>query len=187
MDSESSAELLQRVRAGDSQALDALLRRFVPALRRWASGRLPQWARDIADTDDLVQDTVLKSVKRLGTFQHRHAGALQAYLREAVMNRIRDECRRKRRTPVIDAMDDGARFEGQSPLDLAIGAEAVNRYEAALRKLTPIFREAIVARVEMGYSYAELAVMLDKPTAEAARQTVTRALVRLAEGMRTDG
>jgi len=187
MGSESSVELLARVRTGDGQALETLMQRYVPALRRWASGRLPRWARDIAETDDLVQDTVLKCVKRLDTFEPRHDGALQAYLREAVLNRIRDECRRMRRVPVLDPVDEETRHEGLSPLDLAIGAEAVNRYEIALHKLRPVEREAIVARIEMGYSYAEVAVMLNKPSAEAARQTVTRALVRLAEGMRTNG
>ena len=187
MDSESSVELLERVRAWDQRALETLLRRYVPALRRWASGRLPPWARDLAETDDLVQDAVLKSVKRLDTFVHQHEGALQAYLRAAVMNRIRDECRRKRRTPAIDPVDDNTPSNGFSPLDLAIGVEAVDRYEAALATLRPGDREAVIARIEMGYSYAEVAVMLGKPTAEAARQTVARALVRLAEEMRANG
>ena len=187
MDSESSVELLERVRAGDDLALETLLRRYVPALRRWASGRLPRWARDLADTDDLVQDAVIKSVRRLNRFEQKHDGALQAYLREAVMNRIRDECRRKKRVPALDQVDDNVPSHGFSPLELAISVEGVNRYEAALGKLRPADREAVVARIEMGYSYAEVAVMVGKPNAEAARQAVARALLRLAEGMRDGG
>jgi RNA polymerase sigma factor (sigma-70 family) len=187
MDSESSVELLERVRSGDAEALDLLLRRYVPALRRWASGRLPQWARDLAETEDLVQETVFRCLKRLPDFEHRHEGALQAYLRQAVMNRIRDECRRAARNPAFGEFDENAPYEGMSPLEAAIGVEAVARYEATLERLRPIEREAIVARIEMGYSYAEVAVMLGKPSAEAARQIVTRALMRLAEGMRNGG
>ena len=187
MDTESSVQLLERIRAGDQSALDTLLRRYVPALRRWSTGRLPRWARDLADTDDLVQDAVVRSVKHLGTFEQRHDGALQAYLRAAVLNRIRDECRRTRRAPGVDPMQDDTPWTGLSPLEAAIGAEAVARYETALATLRPAEREAVIARIEMGYSYAEVAVMLGKPTAEAARQTVARALVRLAEGMRNDG
>ena len=185
IDAESSAELLLRVRTGDRDALDVLLRRYVPALRRWASGRLPSWARDLAETEDLIQDTVLKSFSRLTDFDYRHEGALQAYLRQAVMNRIRDECRRVMRRPAIGELTDRVKDEqAKSPLECAIGTEAVERYEAALRDLRTEDREAIVARIEMGYSYPELAVMLGKRSVEAARVAVSRALVRLADRMR---
>ncbi len=79
--------------------------RYLPRLSRWASGRLPQWARDVSDTDDLVQDTLIRSVANLGHFEARGEGALQAYLRGAVMNRIRDEIRRRRRTPAAGPLD----------------------------------------------------------------------------------
>jgi RNA polymerase sigma factor (sigma-70 family) len=184
MDSESSADLLDRVRAGDNDALDALLRRYVPALRRWARGRLPRWARDLAETEDLVQDTVVKSFRNLRTFDFRNDGALRAYLRQAVMNRIRDECRRVARQPAVDELGEHTPTSGESPLELAIGRQAVEKYEAALQKLTEEERQAVVARIEMGFSFKELAVMLGKPTADAARMTVSRSLVRLAEHMR---
>ena len=187
MDADSSAELLIRVRAGDREALDSLLRRYVPALRRWARGRLPRWARDAAETEDLVQDTVLKTFQRLDTFEYRHEGALQAYLRQAVMNRIRDECRRVSRRPLPQGLDDETQDGGISPLEAAIGLQAVDRYEAALRMLREEDRQAVVARVEMGFSYQEIAVMIGKPSPDAARVAVSRALVRLAEVMRNGG
>jgi RNA polymerase sigma-70 factor (ECF subfamily) len=64
-DSETSVELLERVRQGDQSALERLLQRHLPALRRWARGRLPRWARDLSDTEDLVQDTIIRSLQRL--------------------------------------------------------------------------------------------------------------------------
>ena len=184
MDAESSVELLQRVRQGDREALDQLLQRYVPALRRWARGRLPRWARDLADTEDLVQETIVRTLRNLNGFERRHDGALQAYLREAMMNRIRDECRRAGRRPALDALDEAMPGTGLSPLEAAVGSQVLARYEAALQKLRPEDREAVVARVEMGYSYAEIAVMHEKPTADAARVAVGRALLRLAEHMR---
>jgi RNA polymerase sigma factor (sigma-70 family) len=184
MDAESSFELLARVRQGDADALNRLLHRYVPSLRKWARGRLPRWARDLAETEDLVQDAVFRSLQRIETFEYRHEGALQAYLREAVLNRIRDECRRVGRRPLVESLDDQARDAGQSPLEAVIGAQAVDRYEAGLSALRAEDREAIVARIEMGYSYAELAVMLGKASPDAARMAVSRALVRLAEIMR---
>jgi RNA polymerase sigma-70 factor (ECF subfamily) len=72
-----------------------------------------------------------------------------------------------------------------SPLEEAIGREAVDRYERALTRLRSEEREAIIARVEMGYSYEELAEALGKPSSDAARKAAERALVRLAEEMKT--
>lgn len=114
----------------------------------------------------------------------RGVGALQAYLRQAVLNRVRDELRRKARSPLLVAGDGLDLKAADSPLEEAIGREAFQRYEAALLRLKPEAREAILGRVEMEYSYAELADALGKPSPEAARKTVQRALLRLAEEMK---
>ena len=83
-----TSDLLDRARAGDEEALNTLFARHLPTLRRWASGRLPRWARDIADTTDLVQETIIATLRHLDSFEDRGDGALQAYLRQAVINRI---------------------------------------------------------------------------------------------------
>jgi RNA polymerase sigma-70 factor (ECF subfamily) len=145
---------------------------------------LPRWARDLADTDDLVQDTLTQTFKRIESFEPRRVGALQAYLRQAVLNRIRDELRRKGRQPDVTALNGLELDVGSSPLEEAIGQEAVDRYEHALERLQPEQREAIIGRIEMGYSYEELAEALGKPTADAARKAAERALLRLAEEMK---
>lgn len=180
---ESSLELLERARAGDASALDALMGRHLPRLRRWAAGRLPRWARDVADTQDLVQDTLLRTFKRIDTFEPRGEGALQAYLRQGVLNRIRDEYRRAGRRPAAAELDSQLPAAAASPLEEAIGRQAIERYEAALQRLRPEDREAIIARIEMGFTHEELARLLGKPTANAARMALERALVRLAAEM----
>lgn len=63
----------------------------------------------------------------------------------------------------------------------------VERYERALARLKPDDQDAIVARVEMGYTYEELAEWLGKPSPDAARKAAQRALVRLAQEMERDG
>jgi RNA polymerase sigma-70 factor (ECF subfamily) len=186
-DIESTFSLIERARAGDSEALERLFARHRKPLQRWASGRLPKWARDISDTEDLVQETLLQTFKRIGDFEPRRVGALQAYLRQAVLNRIREEFRRKGRRPDATDLDDIPVDSDQSPLEQAIGREAVDRYEEALARLKAEEREAIIARVEMGYSYEELAEALGKPTPDAARKAAQRALVRLAEEMKRGG
>jgi RNA polymerase sigma factor (sigma-70 family) len=181
---ESTFHLIERARAGDQQALERLFARHLKPLQRWARGRLPKWARDLADTDDLVQDTLVQTFKRIEHFEPRHVGALQAYLRQAVLNRIRNELRRKGRQPHATDLDGIEVESAESPLEQAIGREAVEHYEVALQRLTAEEREAIIAKVELGYSHEELAEVLGKPTPDAARKTAHRALVRLAEEMK---
>jgi RNA polymerase sigma factor (sigma-70 family) len=180
---ETTLELLARARKGESAALDALFQRSLPALRRWARGRLPRYARDIADTQDLVQDTALRTLHRLDSFEARSPGALQAYLRQAVANAIRDQIRRATRHPEKAELTESHPAAAPSPMELAIGREGIERYEAALSRLRDIDREAIIARFELQQSYEEIAIALAKPSADAARVAVTRALARLVEEM----
>lgn len=183
---ESTLSLLARARSGDAQALDELFGRYVPLLRRWAAGRLPRRVRDLADTPDLVQETMLQVFKNIEGFQHRGEGAFHAYLRQAVMNRIRNEIRNAQRRPERVELDQGAPDDGVSPLEAAIGTEAIERYEGALQRLRDEERELVVARVELGLTYAEVAEAVGKSSPDAARMAVTRAIARLIEEMGHD-
>ena len=136
------------------------------------------------DTNDLVQDAVLAAMRRLEAFEARYQGALQAYLRQAVLNRMRDILRQVHRRPEQIELPDHLADQGRSPLEQAIGAQSLDRYEEALQRLAPPDREAVIGRLELQYSYEELAVVLDKPTTAAARMAVTRAVKRLANEMR---
>jgi RNA polymerase sigma-70 factor (ECF subfamily) len=180
---DSTLTLLTRARAGDEEAMSDLFARYLPALRRWASGRLPRHLRDLTDTPDLVQDTLVHVFRKIEGFEHRGEGAFFAYLRQAVMNRIRNEVRNAGYRPERVALDPGAPDAGRSPLEVAIGAEGIERYEAALERLDQDDRELIVARLELGLTYQELASATGRPSADAARMAVTRAVARLIEGM----
>jgi RNA polymerase sigma-70 factor (ECF subfamily) len=179
--SETTVQLLARARQGDSAALDEVFARAIPPLSRWARGRLPRWARDMVDTDDLVQDTVVNTLKRLDVFEYRVDSALQAYLRQAVMNRIRNEIRRATRHPAPETLDTAAPDAGLSPLEELIGKQTVEAYDEAMAALEPHEREAIIGRVELGLGYDELAAMMGRPSADAARMAVGRALLKLAK------
>jgi RNA polymerase sigma-70 factor (ECF subfamily) len=181
---ESSLDLLERARSGDAAALNALITRYLPRLRRWATGRLPVWARDLAETQDLVQETVVQAFRHIEGFEIRGEGALQAYLRQALLNRIRSEIRRVSRRPAVSELDSSLEDGAPSPLESAIGRQALERYEAALSRLKATDREAIIGRIELGLTHEELAAALGKPSANAARMAVERALFRLANEMR---
>ena len=146
----STSDLLVRARAGDEEAMNALFARHLPRLRRWASGRLPRWARDIADTNDLIHDTILVTLRHLDGFEHRGDGALQAYLRQAVLNRMRNEFRKLAVRGARAALDSGMPDAGTSPLDSALAQEVLDRYDEALARLKPQERDAVVQRLEFG-------------------------------------
>jgi len=180
---DTTLTLLERARAGDRAAIDALFARCVPPLLRWSRGRLPRWARDLADTHDVVQEAVLQTFKHLETFEVRGEGALQAYLRQAVLNRIRDHIRRVGRRPVATELDSQHQDLDPSPLEHAVGRETVERYEAALARLSDTDRELIIATVELGYTPEQVAEATGRASADAARRAARRALVKLAEEM----
>jgi len=184
---ETTAELVARARAGETAALDRICERYLAPLRRWATGRLPPQSRGMLDTDDIVQDTIVRTLRRLDRFEVRGEGALGGYLRQALLNRIRDQARRARVRPDTTGID-GKPIEAPaaSPLDQAIGLETVERYEAALARLRAEDREAVIVRLELDLSYAEAAEALGKPSADAARMSISRALVRLAREMSHD-
>lgn len=182
-EAESSFALVRRAHDGDLAAQNELCARYLPRLQRWAHGRLPAWARGALDTHDLVQDTFIQVLRRIGEFEPRHEGAFNGYLRQALLNRVRDEIRRAHRRAPAEPLDAARPAGDPSPLEEAIGQEALERYEAALARLTPHDREALILRIEMRYPYAEIAAALGKPSIAAAQMAVSRALVRLAEEM----
>lgn len=184
---EPTIELVIRAQDGDRQAVEALLQRSLPHLTRWAHGKLPAAARGKLDTGDLVQETVLHLLRRLDTFEPRHVGAMQAYLRQSVMNLIRDEIRRIGRHPAPSELPHDVPSDLRSPLEEAVRAEDFYRYQAALNQLISRDRELIVARIEAQWTYDEIAHHFGTPSPDAARMAVTRALQRLTERIHAGG
>ena len=182
-DPASTMDLVQRARSGDQAALDTLFARYETRLRRWAHGRLPPAARGAMETQDLVQDTLIKVFNRLPAFEPRHPGAFRDYVWTTLWNAIRDIARTQARRGPVDAIDSDIPSPAPSPLEEAMGSEVFARYEAAMERLRPEEREAVIARVELGLSHAEVAESLGKPSPAAAHMAVSRALVRLAEEM----
>lgn len=178
---ESTATLLSLFRNGDASARERLLARYLPMLRRWAHGRLPAFARDLNDTNDLVQITLLSALRNLDQFESRHEGALLAYLRTSLMNAIRGELRRVGRAGVTIGLADSPEAL-DAPLSVPrLDSDQWLDYENALAKLPEHKREAVLLRLEFGMSYAEIAAALERPSEAAASMMVSRALIELAQ------
>jgi RNA polymerase sigma-70 factor (ECF subfamily) len=179
---ESTATLLSRVRSGDAGARERLVALYLPLLRRWARGRLPAQARDLCDTHDLVQVTLISALDRIEHFRPQREGAFLAYLRTALMNSVRMELRRVQRRGEHLGLD-GAGAELDAGLAAPQDPDRLLDYETALAHLKPLQREAVILRFEFGMDFAEIAAALGRPSAAAAHMLVARALVALAEAL----
>jgi RNA polymerase sigma-70 factor (ECF subfamily) len=181
---EPTVELIIRARTGDQSAVEAILQRCLPSLKRWAHGRLPAAARGHLDTGDLVQDAAMNAIARLDTFEPRHVGAMQAYLRQSVMNRIRDEMRRFGRRGATAEIPEDYASEDPSPLEQTLQNETYARYRAAMNELRPKERELVIARVEAQWTAPEIAEHFGFASADGARMAVNRAIQRLGATMK---
>ena len=178
--------LLRKAQAGDQGALDEFFARELPSLRRWAQQRVPTWLHRRADPDDIVQAAAIKTLRRLCHLDPERA-SVRPYMRQAVLNLVRDEVRNAGRSPDAIVLEDGDAFEPASPADRIFGADALKAYRRALKTLSPAAQACVVARVERGWSYERIARELGKPSTGAARVAVNRALDRLAAEMRVSG
>ncbi len=183
LDPESSFALVMRARRGDEQALNQLLDRYSRRLQVWAHGKLPAWARGPADTNDVVQETLMDVVRRLDTFVPQHEGAFLAYVRQALRNNVIDRVRSVQRRGIAEPLGSSHISELPTPHESTIGALLEERYETALQRLRAGERQGIIARVELGLPWAEVQAILRRPSIPATQMFVKRALVKLAQEM----
>ena len=181
---DSTSVLISRAREGNDVARNRLASRYYAALKRWAHGRLPTRARGLLDTDDLVQSALYRGFSKLDGFEDRGDGAFLAYVRQILLNKIRDEARRVARQPMQEEVDHTIASDEPAPLERLIEKERLSSYENALATLSPSRREAIILRLELGFRYREIAEAMGLPTGNAARLLTSRAFVQLAQSVR---
>jgi RNA polymerase sigma factor (sigma-70 family) len=176
-------DLLADLRAGTEGASERIVEHVYPPLMKFASGRLPRHARGMHETQDLVQDVLIRAMPRMRSFDAAGQGALLAYLKRALINQVIDEVRkatRRRSVPdALEALPDPAPL----PLEQATRREQKARFRSALSTLSPLDQVLIVERVREGRRYAEIAERIGNSNANAVRVAVSRALARLARAL----
>lgn len=141
------------------------------------------------DAEDLAQEALLKAYLRLGDLAN--PAALGPWLRRLTVNACLDALTRRQRRPAtvsLTAPDDQELPAAERALavgsaeDAAVRAEEWRDLRATLARLDPGARDALVLREVYGYSYAEIATMLDlglsavKMRVHRARNAVQRAM-----------
>ena len=171
LEPESTFSLLERARAGDRHAIRATRRAAPRAAAAVGVGRLPRWARGMVETQDLVQETLFQTFRKIETFRPRTRGRAQAYLRQAVLNKIRGP----NRGEWAAARDRCALTVNTSILDRRRSKKRLaERRRSAMKPHSPRSGRRNGKRSSAASSWdthvSELAEALGKPTGDAARK-----------------
>ena len=144
---------------------------------------MPARARDLSDTDDIVQITLMRAIAHIADIRASRPGAFLAYLRNTLLNYIRDELRRVVRRPEGAELHDEMEDEDKPSLvDEMIGLDRLETYEKALARLPKRQQELVIFRVEFGLDYHEIAAEVGS-TPDAVRVMLSRALSVIAKDM----
>jgi RNA polymerase sigma-70 factor (ECF subfamily) len=185
---DSTTQLLDAASAGDATAFRTLVTRCRNWLERWASGRLPAFARDGVDTRDVVQGALVFGFPRALRLEPRDSAALRSYLVTVVRNRIADLVRTARRHPlnVNVCLAAQVRSPAPSPLAALLASEEAERIRTAVDNLGATDQTALIARYDQDFSYEQIGFLLGR-SPEAARKVVVRATRRFAEELARAG
>jgi RNA polymerase sigma-70 factor, ECF subfamily len=174
-------EAIDRLKKGDVGALEPLVRRY-----HARAGRVAYLiVRDHALAEDVAQGAFVRAYERIGGFDAERP--FGPWFMRIVVNEAVGAARRRERTASYEGGDAGAPVEwladpAAGPQELAEEAEERRRVWAALEKLPPAQRAAVVQRYYLGMSEAEMAEGAGHPTGtiksrlHAARRGLSRLL-----------
>jgi RNA polymerase sigma-70 factor (ECF subfamily) len=174
----TTAFLINSFNKGYKSSCDKLFNLYQPALLKWAHGRIPAQARGFMDTQDMVQDTMMLAFKSIKKIKAQRPGAFFSYLRTVFINQIKQELRRNKPFQLSITQ-----FSNDQKLTYEKDLNTIIDYDKALNKVSFDEKEAIILRLEFGFKYDEIAQITEKPSANAMRMYITRALLKLASHM----
>jgi RNA polymerase sigma-70 factor (ECF subfamily) len=179
---ESDAALVARVRAGQTECFDELVRRYQPALARVARSRLGRadWAEDV------VQETFLAAFKSCASYDPRFS--FRTWLWTILLNQCRGHYQRRWRGVATERLGGEHEISKQtrdehpagSPLVSLLAKERAERLEAILAQLTAVQSDALRLRFFGGLKFQEIADAM-QCSLNTAKLRVRTGLVRMAE------
>ena len=184
-------ELVERMAAGDRDALEVLLQRHLPALRGFVRLRTGRAIRARESSSDLVQSVCREVLVHMDRFQYRSETGFRQWLYKTALRKIQNRAeyhQALRRDPAKE-VDLTTESSGEvldcyrsfcTPSAALMTREAIERIERAFDQLSDEYRQAIVLAKVVGLDRAEMATELGR-TPGAVRTLLSRALSRLAE------
>ena len=194
--SADSLRLLERARAGDPDARNALFARHRARLGRMVEMRLDPRLQSRIDASDVIQDAYLDVMTRLDAYLRAPKVPLFLWLRLVVGERLRKLHQHHLGTQRRDAGLEVSLYRGAlpaassaalaaqllgrhtSPTQAAVRAERLLRLQEALNSLDPLDREVLSLRHFEELNRAETAQVLGIGESAAAKRYL-RALKRL--------
>jgi RNA polymerase sigma-70 factor (ECF subfamily) len=159
--SDASAELLERARAGDQGALEALLERHQAQVYRFGL----KMCRDPEDAKDVLQDTLLAMARSVHGF--RGASSLSTWLYAIARSFCLKKRRRSKHAPEQRSLESEATAEtqaladpGRAPDEEVAGRQVEHALEQAIAALEPMYREVLILRDIEGLTAPEVAEVL---------------------------
>lgn len=194
MDEAALAEAIRGAQRGEANAFDRLVDAYAPRLH----GFLFRLTGSRQEAEDLLQEVYLRLVRTIGAYTHD--GRFESWLFRVAANLVRDQGRKRRRTPTMmsgDATtgDDGdaagaSMFANIDGGDVGVDAALVLREEldalgAALAELPDAEREVILLRHFSQMSFKEIATATNVPLGTALARG-HRGLAKLRNLMTAD-
>ena len=175
---EDTRSLLARISNGDQSAIDRLFAIHSDRLLRAVRLRMPSELRPWIEHEDICQQSLVKALQGIDSFEYRGEGTFLAWLVRIADHSIRDALRAAARKGTRPAEGNLAPHS-ETPSRLATQREDLALLERGIDSLTNSDRELIIDREILGADLGELAERLGKRP-ETVRVALHRAKARLA-------
>jgi RNA polymerase sigma factor (sigma-70 family) len=184
---ESDAQLVQRCLRGEGPAWESLIQRHA----RRVYNLCYRFTGNSAESDDLSQEVFLRIYRTLGSYRAA-AGGFPTWLTSVTRNLLVDHYRRTRRDRMTDALEDvmpkveEKHSPVRTPDRAAMAGELSQQVQAALSRLSPELREAVILRDLQGLEYDEVREVLAVPEG-TVKSRINRGRIELARLLREMG
>jgi RNA polymerase sigma-70 factor, ECF subfamily len=192
----SSFQLLDRIKNGDREALSSLFERHRRRLTVLAHYRLGPQLRGLLETDDILQETLLKAFQQLDQFTYRTPGSFLRWLARIMDHVIADSARyhgrQKRNAAELVPLRSASMPEGPEPADSKTPSRLLaqdEKFRELLRQLDGLpeeYRNVILLIKLEGLSTQEAAEKLGK-SREAVALLLHRAIKRFRQSYKDQG
>ena len=136
------------------------------------------------DAEDLSQEVFLRVYRTLGSYRSAHGG-FATWMTSVTRNLLIDHYRRTKRDRITDSLDDAMpvvenkESVGRRPDEQALLGELSNQVQAALTRLSPELREAVILRDLQQLEYGEIQRVLEVPEG-TVKSRINRGRIELA-------
>lgn len=158
--------LVRLAQEGDRRSFGELAERFEPTVLAVAR----RYRRDVHEAAELVQDVFLHAMRKIG--QLREPACFGAWLRRMAARVAINQA--TRRPPMalaeLEVLEQYGQRPEDSPLDSVLRNERRDQVRAALARLKPMDREALVAFYLKGRPLAVIAQQLEVPVGTIKRR-----------------